>query len=275
MAEPTSPVDNRLVGIVTLTTDFGVRDWYVGTMKGVILGRHPGACIVDITHEISPGDIRSGAFALASACPWFPPGAVHVAVVDPGVGGPRRALAVRADGWFYVGPDNGVLSFALRRCREFRARSIDHPDLRLAAVSATFHGRDVFAPAAAYLSRGGKFDRVGPEVDAIVRLDWSESIESRDGWTGEVVYIDRFGNAITNLETARLSELKPPSERVALAGGQAFPVAESYQSVAPGEPVAVPGSSGSIELAVNGAAASTRLGLRVGDVVHLRTESAR
>src|SRR5262245_4734331 len=140
--------------VITLTTDFGTRDWFAGTMKGVILGINPRATIVDLTHGIPAGDVRTGAFALAAGYRFFPKGTVHVAVVDPGVGGKRGALAVQTANYFFVGPDNGVLSFALRDEKIKAIYRLENRELFMKAVSHTFHGRDVFAPVAAYLSRG-------------------------------------------------------------------------------------------------------------------------
>jgi len=165
--------------IVTLTTDFGTRDWFVGTMKGVMLGINPRADIVDLTHEIPAGDIRAGAFALMAGCHYFPKGTVHVAVVDPGVGGPRRAIAVQTNDYFFVGPDNGVLSWALAREQIKTVRQLEQRKYLLDSVSRTFHGRDIFAPVAAHLSRGPAIQRLGREVKDWVRLPWPQPKRSR------------------------------------------------------------------------------------------------
>ncbi len=149
---------------ITLTTDFGLGDWFVGTMRAVILGIHPRANVVDITHGIPPGDIRAGAFALMASCRFFPRGTVHVAVVDPGVGSRRRAIAVRSANHFFVGPDNGVLSWALGLEEIKTIRLLENPEYFLAPVSRTFHGRDIFAPVAAHLSRGLRASRLGREL---------------------------------------------------------------------------------------------------------------
>jgi hypothetical protein len=158
--------------LITLTTDFGTRDWFVGTMKGVVLGIHPPATVVDLTHEIPPGDIRAGAFALMTACRFFPKGTVHVAVVDPGVGSRRRAIAVQTANSCFVGPDNGVLSWALMREKIKTIRLLENREFFLEPVSHTFHGRDIFAPVAAHLSRGVAVSRLGRELKDFVRLPW-------------------------------------------------------------------------------------------------------
>src|SRR6266478_233225 len=193
--------------LITLTTDFGTRDWFAGTMKGVILGIHPRAKVVDLTHEIAPGDIWSGAFALNAACHFFPKGTIHVAVVDPGVGSSRRAITVQTTDYIFVGPDNGVLSWALAKQEIKAVHELENVDYFLPDVSATFHGRDVFAPVAAHLSRGVPVRKLGPRLKDFVRLPWPEVARRPGAITGEVIFIDRFGNAITNIPTAAVREL--------------------------------------------------------------------
>lgn len=262
MATPARP------RIVTLTTDFGLEDWFVGTLKAVLLGRCPNLHIVDLTHATPPGDIPAGAFALRMACGYFPPGSIHVAVVDPGVGSSRPALAARTPDATFVGPDNGLLSWALAGAARVEVRRLENPDFWLTPVSATFHGRDVFAPVAAHLAAGGAFARIGPVVTDWVRLPWPEPRRLSTGWEGEVVYVDRFGNAITNLP-ASLAAAEPRTGLRVLAGERSLPVGTCYQSVAPGEAVAVAGSTGLIELAVRDGSASGTLGVRRGDQVAL------
>ena len=251
--------------LITLITDFGTRDWFVGTMKGVIHGIASNATVIDLTHEIPPGDIRAAAFALAVSYRFFPIPTVHVAVVDPGVGSSRRALAVETEGHVFVGPDNGVLSWALRREKIRGARFLENPDYFLKPISRTFHGRDIFAPVAAHLSCGVSIKKLGAEARDFVRLDWPEPKQTARGLRGEVIYIDRFGNAITNLEAASLPKRGPLE--VVLTGKRLCPVAQFYQAVAPGRPVAVEGSSGFLELAINSGNAARSLGIQVGSAV--------
>jgi len=248
--------------IITLTTDFGTRDWFVGTMKGVILGIAPRAAIVDITHEIPPGDIRAGAFALGASCRFFPKGTVHLAVVDPGVGGARKAIAVQTTKYFFVGPDNGVLSFALAREKIKSVRRLENPDYILHPVSRTFHGRDIFAPVAAQLSRGAAIRGSGPAQQDFIRLSWPKPRVQRNRVAGEVVFVDRFGNAITNIESAVLNA--PDRLEVFVGRKRLCQVKAFYQSVRTGQAVAVPGSSGFLEIAVNGGSAARRFGLNIG-----------
>ncbi len=251
------------MAVITLTTDFGTKDWFVGVMKGVLLARAPEARVIDLTHELQPGDIRAGAFALMASYRFFPRGSVHVVVVDPGVGSARRALAVRTRDYFFVGPDNGVLSWALRGEKVQSTRVIENPAYMLSPVSRTFHGRDIFAPAAGCLSAGRPFEKIGPVLKRIERLPWAEPQVTSKQASGEILYIDRFGNAISNLDSA---SLQPLGGELAVSAGslKRCPVAEFYQAVPTGKPVAVLGSSGFLEIAVNGGSAAERLGLKPG-----------
>jgi S-adenosylmethionine hydrolase len=253
------------VQIITLTTDFGTQDWFVGTMKGVILGIAPRAVIVDITHEIPAGDVRAGAFTLAAGYRFFPKGTVHVAVVDPGVGSTRRAIAVQTGNYLFAGPDNGVLSWALTKEKIRSVHRLENANYFLRPVSHTFHGRDIFAPVAAHLSCGLPVRKLGPAQKNFVRLPWPQPRMRGNRIEGEVVFIDRFGNAITNIEHAdwdAQSRLEVFLGRRRLCQMKAF-----YQSVPAGQAVAVPGASGFMEIAVNGGSAAKRFGLKVGDQI--------
>jgi hypothetical protein len=261
--------------LITLTTDFGTQDWFVGTIKGVILGIASRAVIVDITHEIPAGDIRAGAFALAASCHFFPKGTVHVAVVDPGVGGARKAIAVQTANYFFVGPDNGVLSWALAKEKIKSVRRLENANYLLRPVSRTFHGRDIFAPVAAHLAGGLPVGKLGPAQKDFVKLPWPRPRVQPNRIEGEVVFIDRFGNAITNIANADLST--PNHLKIFLGHKPLCPVKHFYQSVPAGQAAAVPGSSGFLEIAVNGGSAAKRFGLKTGDRVSvvvsvLRTE---
>lgn len=256
--------------IIALLTDFGMRDWYVAALKGVILTRAPGVRIVDITHEIPPQDVVSGAFILAAAVPWFPAGTVFVAVVDPGVGSRRALLAAQADGRYFVGPDNGLLAMSLERAKRRTVVRLTNRRYWLKAVSRTFHGRDIFAPVAAHLARGGSLARLGPPCRAITPL--SLPAVRRVGRTlrGAVVHIDAFGNLVTNLVAA---EWVPPAVRGRVAlryRGRRVPVVSSYADGRPNQPIAVIGSLGLIELAVRERSAARLLGAARGDAVVLQ-----
>jgi hypothetical protein len=249
--------------IITLTTDFGTDDWFVGTMKGVILAINPRARIVDLTHAIPPGDIRAGAFALLQAYAFFPAGTIHLVVVDPGVGSPRPAIAIRSGKFIFLGPDNGVLSLAAGRDVVRSARHITNLKLFLPRISRTFHGRDVFAPVAAHLSRGVQWPELGPRTTEWQTLRWPEPVRAGRTLRGEVIWLDRFGNAITNVPATsdlRLSDVRVKNHRLG-------PPATHYQAVPVGKPLALAGSGGLLEIAVNGGSAELEFALRPGTPV--------
>jgi S-adenosyl-L-methionine hydrolase (adenosine-forming) len=256
--------------MITLITDFGTRDWFVGTMKGVILGIHPRANVVDITHEIPAGDIRAGAFALMASCRYFPKGSVHVSVVDPGVGSRRQAIAVQTANFVFVGPDNGVLSWALAREKIKTIRRLENRKCFLEPVSRTFHGRDIFAPVAARLTRGLSVKWLGRVLKDFVRLPWPEPTKQRGEVQGEVVYIDRFGNAITNIEAGRVSREWAGKCEVKVKPKMCCALMEFYGAVPVNRPVAVLSSSGLLEISVNGGSAARKFGVKIGDKVIVR-----
>ncbi len=260
---------NSLVSVITLTTDFGTQDWFVGTMKGVILGIAPQTHIVDITHEIAPSDIRAGAFALLAAAPHFPNGAIHVAVVDPGVGSARRAIAVQTKNAVFIGPDNGVLTWALRQETIRQVRQITNEKLSRQPVSRTFHGRDIFAPTAAHLANGAKFAQVGPVITDWKPLPWPEVQTTNCSIQGEVLHIDRFGNAITNLPHALLNEDQWRRAQVMFKRHKLGAPQASYAAVIKGKPLAILSSAGFLEIAVNGGSAEKQLHLKVGHKVKI------
>ena len=253
-------------GIVTLTTDFGTRDPYVAQLKGVLLARCEGVRVHDLTHEIAPQDVLEGALFLAAAVPTFPPGTVHLAVVDPGVGTARRAIAASVSGQHVVCPDNGLLTLLARRGGIEETRSIENPSLRREPVSPTFHGRDLFAPAAAFLACGGALEELGPPVDAPVELPLPRPRIEGERLTGEVLHIDRFGNAISNLAS---SDVEAAAGRLihVEAGGRLLPLARTYGDVAEGEALALIGSADLLEVAIRGGSAATALGLGRGSEV--------
>ena len=257
--------------VITLTTDFGTRDWFAGTMKGVMLRINPRAAIVDLTHEIAASDRRGAAFALAAACKFFPKNTVHVVVVDPGVGSARRAIAVQTVDYWFVGPDNGVLSLALAGQKIVAIRSLENARYFLEPISRTFHGRDVFAPVAAHLSRGVSFKKLGPCLTSFERLAWPAPVRRGGRIEGEVIYIDRFGNAITNIALRKAGDAREYSSVEVLGSRRrACPVKDFYQAVPEDQPVALLGSSGFLEIAVNGGSAQQALGLRLGTKVEAR-----
>jgi S-adenosyl-L-methionine hydrolase (adenosine-forming) len=249
--------------IISLTTDFGQRDSFVGAMKGVVLGLAPEAQIVDIAHEIRPGDIRAAAFALMTAAPFFPAGTIHLVVVDPGVGSARKAIAIRCAQATFLGPDNGVLSWAVKDEASLEVRSLENPQIRLPRLSATFHGRDLFAPAAAWLAKGGLFAEIGPELTHLNRLDWPRTSLVAGGWQTEIIHVDVYGNAITALKDEQAAD----KQYVILPGERRVAIAPFYSAVSKGSPLAVVGSSGLLEIAINGGDAARTLNLRPGTQV--------
>lgn len=244
--------------IITLLTDFGTADGYVGEMKGVLLTLAPEAQIVDITHETPPQDVDHARLTLARVWRRFPVGTIHIVIVDPGVGSSRRALAVASNEQYLVGPDNGVLSPALLIAGP-RIVALPVP----VRASATFHGRDVFAPTAAALARGEAVESLGIKVrDAVIRRTPEAHRASDGGLAGEVIVVDRFGNAVTNLIGLRGGVVE--------VAGTAIPVRHTYAEVGPGAPVAVVGSTGFIEIAVRDGDAARTLGIARGARVTLR-----
>jgi len=254
--------------IITLTTDFGLRDPFVGIMKGVILGICQEARLVDLTHEIAPHDVLEGALALESAVAFFPEGSVHVAVVDPGVGSPRRALAIASAGHYFVGPDNGLLTAALRPGR-WSAVSLEAAAYRLAPVSGTFHGRDIFAPAAAHLGCGVPLERLGPPVTDPVTLALPGCRAEGAGLVGEVIGVDRFGNLITSVTADRLGALDGGSLSVEVAGQDVGPLVGCYADAVEGMPRPIIGSGGRLEIFVRNGSARERLGATRGTAIRV------
>jgi S-adenosyl-L-methionine hydrolase (adenosine-forming) len=254
--------------VVTFTTDFGSRDAYAGVMKGVVLSLAPDAVLVDVTHEIPRHDIVAGALALEQAAPYFPAGTVHVAVVDPGVGGARAGLVVESGGQAFVGPDNGLLSLAARHPRT--AFRIDNPQFRREPVCPTFHGRDVFAVAGARLASGWAARTAGPALSGIVELPVPATGALTAACRGAVLHVDGFGNLVTTL-TAGATEgtwrLDCAGRELTLRGGL------SFCDVAEGESVLYLGSSGHIEIAVRNGSAVALTGARAGTPFVLRRSS--
>jgi S-adenosylmethionine hydrolase len=257
-----------MTSLITLTTDFGVTAPYVAVMKGVILSINPAARILDLTHAIRPQDVRHASYFLATAVPHFPPGTIHVCVVDPGVGSERAAICAEVGGQRLVGPDNGVFSCLLKKAGRAQVRRLTEPRYWRDKVSDTFHGRDIFAPVAAHLSLGVEPAALGPEQDRPLELPLCSAVTFGNKWRGEVLFVDDFGNLITNSPACKL---KSHPERVAFEGGQTRIVrwVRTYSEAASGELVCLASSDGFVEIAeVNGNAAR-RLGVEAGAVVEL------
>jgi S-adenosylmethionine hydrolase len=248
--------------LVTLLTDFGTSDSYVAEVKGVLLSAAPAVTLVDVTHAVPPGDVRAGAYILGRIWHRFPSGTVHLAVVDPGVGTRRAALAVAAHDHYFVGPDNGLLTMVLRDAA-VQVVALPTPD----GASPTFHGRDVFAPAAAALARGAPLTQLGEPFTGIPeRLVYSEPHHEGKGVVGQVVYVDRFGTLVTNLTP----ELVPPYAVIEVEGLEVGPLRRTFGDVPTGGLVAYLGSGGQIEIAVRDGSAARRLGIGVGGRIRAR-----
>lgn len=252
------------MGRITLLTDFGTRDGYVGAMKGVIASIFPGAILDDVSHEIPFGGVEGAAQALARYWNRYPPGTVHLVVVDPGVGTERRALAVEADRRFIVAPDNGIVSRVLETASEFRAVSVENPAFVLEERSATFHGRDVFAPVAAYLARGAHLSRFGTALADPVRIPEPGLIREEHAIVGQVISLDRFGNLVTNLPGASVDE----AADVEIAG-RTIPVVRTYGDLPPETLAALVNSDGRVEVAARDTSAAEMLEADVGTRVRI------
>jgi S-adenosyl-L-methionine hydrolase (adenosine-forming) len=253
--------------VVTLLTDFGTRDPFVGVMKGVVLAACPDAAIVDLTHEIAPQCVRDAAFWLGLVSPWFRPGTVHVAVVDPGVGGTRRALSARADGQFFVAPDNGMLELVQRKAKHFEARELDPAALGITLQSRTFHGRDLFAPVAGRLAAGTlAFESTGSVVQPVATALLREPRVAERSAEGEVVLADHFGNLVTNVEADVWGDLAAVKVQVA---GKEVLVVGTYADLSPGGIGAVVGSFGRLEIVCRDGSAAKALGIQSGAPVRV------
>lgn len=257
------------MGIITLTTDFGLSDSYVGAMKGVILRIAPDARLVDITHLAPPQDIVRASAILQGIVPYYPPETVHVVVIDPGVGSERRPIAVRTAQGFFVGPDNGVFTRVIADAVDAGSppgiRHLDNPSYWLPAISWTFHGRDIFAPVAAHLASGAAFEDLGPVIDDPVLLSLSSAARRPDGSIrGRIVSVDHFGNLVSDVPAGWLAGR---SWRFHIAGRLINGLSPTYAAVAPGEILALIGSSGQLEIAVRNGSAAQQLGVQAGEPI--------
>jgi S-adenosyl-L-methionine hydrolase (adenosine-forming) len=252
--------------VITLLTDFGTADYFVGAVRGAILSVNPGAVIADITHEIPPQDIEAAAFTLLAAHQAFPPGTIHVVVVDPGVGSTRRPIIVSAGDQFFVGPDNGTFTYLYDRHPTHRTFHVTEEKYFRQPTSTTFHGRDIFAPVAAALSRGIKPEKFGGLINDAVRLETSLTpvVQKNGSVEGRIIHVDRFGNCITNLTR---DNLKDPGMLVVKEKEISY-FRDFYSDASSSNEVfAIWGSAGFLEISVNGGSAALTLGVRRGESV--------
>lgn len=260
--------------VISLLTDFGVDDEYVGVMKGVILTINPAAVIIDITHRVDPQGILQAAFLIQSTYRFFPKKTIHVIVVDPGVGSGRAILAYEKEDHIFIAPDNGVLTLLLDDRDDGKVVRIENSDYYLNPVSQTFHGRDIFAPVAAYLSKGTDIRKLGPALEPhkLLRLTLPTAFVDESGMiVGCVISIDRFGNLITNIDLKLLRQYGIPEKKAVIAVGDETlkGIMPSYVNVKPGNPLAISGSRGYLEIAVNKGSARSKFNAAVGEVVRI------
>ena len=251
-------------GCITLLTDFGTTDPYVAAMRGVALSINPDVQLVDISHEVAPHDIAEAGYMLGNSFRYFPQGTVHAAVVDPGVGSERRILAAEVGGHVLMAPDNGLLSVALREGEPARMVNVTNGEYFRHPVSLTFHGRDIFAPVAAHLTLGADLGAMGPPVDDYERVEGAELLADEHAAAGRVIHVDRFGTLVTNISREQLAVLQgsgPGDLHVSVAGREIRRLHRTFSDVAVGEFLAVTGSSGLLEIAVNQGSAADLLGV--------------
>jgi S-adenosylmethionine hydrolase len=258
------------MSIIALISDFGTSDWFVGSMKGAILDINPTAKIVDISHHIDQGSIRAAAICLLSSYKSFPKKTIFVVVIDPGVGSIRKAIAAKAGDYLFVAPDNGVLSFVLGQNRNnAKVYHIEKERYFREPVSNTFHGRDIFAPVGAHLSKGLPLASVGSKLKDWNSLSWPELEVSKDGIHGEIIYIDHFGNAFTNITAEALRNYDPDSMYIFIEDHKPIKMFSFYKEVPPGNAIALINSADYVEIAINNGNAAQHFSLSVGSPVRL------
>lgn len=257
--------------VITLTTDFGTKDPYVAEMKAVILNISPNATIVDITHQIDKFNIKMGAYTLASATPFFPKGAIHIAVIDPRVGTQRPALCIQTKNAYYLGPDNGVLALAAKTQGIEHVYEITNPKLMMPKISNTFHARDIFSPAAAHLANGTPPTELGPQTKKIATPKFTKVTENKNTLAGEVIHIDDFGNVITNIEKKHLQTIKlGKTVRIKIKNTSLkAKFSKTYSEGKAKELLALIGSHNFLEISINQSNAAKTLKIKDGDRVLL------
>ncbi len=259
--------------IITLTTDFGYQDYYVSALKAVILRICPEVRLVDISHDLPPQDIMAGAWVLKNTAFLYPPETIHLAVIDPGVGGERRPVLVKAGGHYFVGPDNGLFSLVVESEKdkgEYRVVELTNSGYWREDVSSTFHGRDIFAPVAAHLCNGVDMSNLGRELSELTTYRWAKPISDDEGIQGWIVHIDRYGNLVTNIPESIIAKHEIKSGLKIYVGNTILKnISHTFSEVSDGEPVAMIGSSGMLEIAINKGNAEQMLGIEKGAPVSL------
>jgi S-adenosyl-L-methionine hydrolase (adenosine-forming) len=256
------------MGIITLTTDFGLGGPYLAAMKGVMLSINPAAALIDISHSIGPQNVRQGAVLLAEAATWFPTETIHVGVVDPGVGTERRIVYARIGDQHYIVPDNGLLSRVTLKTRPSLIIAVENPEHWLPSVSNTFHGRDIMAPVAAQLSLGMEPDRLGPPLGGLVELNWPAPRVESNAIAGEIVWVDGFGNLISNISAGLLAAIPDYNRvKIEIAEHAIRGIDRTYGDRAANTLLALAGSSGYLEVSITGGSAATTLRCDAGSLV--------
>ena len=259
--------------VITLLTDFGTKDHYVASMKGVILSINPRCILIDITHQVSPHDIPEGAFILANAYSYFPKGTIHLSVVDPGVGGIRKPLLLVTQNYCFVGPDNGLFTMVTQKESVEQIIALDKQKYHLSKVSTTFHGRDIFAPIAAHLSLGIKPNALGHKVDSLGWLGLEGPLIKKGRLLGEILHVDTFGNLISNIDEGKLSRFIRGRPFVIRAGGKNIhDLKKGYWEGKKGELIALLGSSGFLEISIREGSARKALKAKRGDPIWISTK---
>lgn len=263
--------------VITLTTDFGLKDPYVAEVKAVILSISPDVVLVDITHEVEKFNTRMGAYILASASSYFPKGTIHLTIVDPGVGTKRQPILIQTQRAYFIGPDNGVMTLAAKKEDTIQVRKIVNPRLMMSETANTFHGRDIFAPAAAYLANGSLPEEFGPKLSKIETPTLAEAVRRNDMLVGEIIHIDDFGNAITNFTEKEVADFKDRNAvGVKLKNDRLkLKFYKTYGDVGFGKPLALIGSHGFLEIALNQGNAAEKFKLKIGDRISICLGSAR
>jgi S-adenosylmethionine hydrolase len=259
--------------VITLLTDFGFKDPYVASMKGVILKINPRCTLIDITHQVNPHDLEEGAFILARAYSTFPKRTIHLAVVDPGVGGSRKPILLATKDFFFIGPDNGLFTFALQRERVRQAVALTNPKFFLPEVSRTFHGRDIFAPVAAHLSLGIRPKAFGKEIDSWVELPFQKPGMKEGKLLGEIIHVDTFGNLVSNIDQQRLSQFSKDRSFLISVGRRTIGgLKRGYWEGKKNEPIALFGSGGLLEISIREGNAHQLLKVRRGDPIKIQLD---
>ncbi len=260
--------------IITLLTDFGTRDHYVASMKGVILNINPQCLLIDVTHDVIPHDIREGALILANTFSYFPKGTIHLCVVDPGVGSTRKPVLLVTQNYFFVGPDNGLFGFVAQREKVKQVVVVTRKEYFLPEVSMTFHGRDIFAPVAAHLSLGVKPSAFGYQARSLKRLEIRRPMVKNGKLSGEILHIDTFGNLVSNIDGETLFRFIRGHPFVIRAGGKGIhELTRGYWEGKKGEPIALIGSGGFLEISVREGSAQKMLKAKRGDTIEISTKS--